>query len=265
MWATAQVTQFTAPGWQFLNSGSGYLGGTESDGSYVSLKSTDGTDYSTIIETTTATAAQTVNVTVSGGLSTGAVHVWSTDLSTPGSGPQFAQQASITPAGGSYSLTVQPGYIYTLTTTTGQGKGTAASPGRAPCPCRTPTTSPATPPASSPATCPRCRAPSRSGRARAAGPGSASSSRPPVQPIEWDRNSNPYTIGGNLSWANYTVSADALLEQAGAVQLIGRVGPSTRSARPASTSTTSSSATPARGPWCATTPVTRSPRWPAAR
>jgi hypothetical protein len=46
-----------------------------------------------------------------------------------------------------------------------------------------------------------------------------------VQPIEWDGNSNPYTIGGNLSWANYTVSADALMEQAGAVQLIGRAGP----------------------------------------
>jgi hypothetical protein len=45
-----------------------------------------------------------------------------------------------------------------------------------------------------------------------------------VQPIEWDGNSNPYTIGGNLSWANYTVSADVLLEQASAVQLIGRAG-----------------------------------------
>jgi hypothetical protein len=96
-WATAQVTHFTAPGWQFLNSGSGYLGGAETNGSYVSLKSASGTDYSTIIETTTATAAQTVNVTVSGGLSTGAVHVWATDVSTPGSGPQFAQQPTLTP------------------------------------------------------------------------------------------------------------------------------------------------------------------------
>jgi Glycosyl hydrolase family 59/Ricin-type beta-trefoil lectin domain len=127
-WATAQVTQFTQPGWRFLNSGSGYLGGSESNGSYVSFKSTNGSDYSTIIETTTASSAQTVNVSVAGGLSTGTVHVWATDVSTPGSGPQFAQQASITPSNGSYSLTVQPGYVYTLTTTTGQGKGTAASP-----------------------------------------------------------------------------------------------------------------------------------------
>src|SRR6202020_675627 len=45
-----------------------------------------------------------------------------------------------------------------------------------------------------------------------------------VEPIEWDNNAAPYTIGGNLSWSNYTVSADALMEQAGAGQLLGRVG-----------------------------------------
>jgi hypothetical protein len=45
-----------------------------------------------------------------------------------------------------------------------------------------------------------------------------------VQPIEWDGNSNPYAIGGSLSWSNYTVAADALLKQAGSVQLLGRAG-----------------------------------------
>jgi hypothetical protein len=45
-----------------------------------------------------------------------------------------------------------------------------------------------------------------------------------VKPIEWDNGANLYTIGGGLNWANYTVSADALMEQAGAVQLLGRVG-----------------------------------------
>jgi hypothetical protein len=224
LWATAQVTQFTAPGWQFLNTGSGYLGGSESNGSYVSLKSTDGTDYSTIIETTTATAAQTVNVSVSGGLSTGTVHVWSTNLNAPTAANTFAQQASITPVNGAYSLTVQPGYIYTLTTTTGPGKGTAASP------------------AESTLTLPYSDSfdgdtvgqqprylsqqqgafevePCAGGRS-----GQCVQQQAAVQPIEWDGNSNPYTVGGNLSWANYTVSADALIEQAGAVQLIGRAG-----------------------------------------
>jgi Glycosyl hydrolase family 59/Ricin-type beta-trefoil lectin domain/Concanavalin A-like lectin/glucanases superfamily len=222
LWATAQVTQFTQPGWQFLNSGSGYLGGAETNGSYVSLKSTDGTDYSTIIETTTATAAQTVNVTVSGGLSTGTVHVWATDVNAPTASNTFVQQSSITPSGGAYSLTVQPGYIYTLTTTTGQGKGTAASPAQATLALPYSDTFDSDTVGQQPRYLSQQQGafevePCAGGRS-----GDCVQQQAPAEPVEWDGNSNPYTIGGNLSWANYTVSADALMTQAGAVQLLGR-------------------------------------------
>jgi hypothetical protein len=224
LWATAQVTQFTQPGWQFLNSGSGYLGGAESNGSYVSLKSTNGSDYSTIIETTTASAAQTVNVNVSGGLSTGAVHVWATNLAAPTAANTFAQQASITPTNGSYSLTVQPGYIYTLTTTTGQGKGTAASPAQSTLALPYSDSFDSDTADQQPRYLSQQQGafevePCAGGRA-----GQCVQQQAAIQPIEWDGNSNPYTVGGNLSWANYTVSADALIAQAGAVQLLGRVG-----------------------------------------
>ena len=225
LWATAQVTQFTQPGWRFLNSGSGYLGGSESNGSYVTLKSTDGTDYSTIIETTTATAAQTVNVNVSGGLSTGTVHVWSTNLSAPTAASTFAQQASITPVNGSYSLTVQPGSVYTLTTTTGQGKGTATSPAQTTLPLPYSDTFASDTVGQQPRYLSQMQGafevePCAGGRS-----GNCLQQQAATQPIEWDNNANPYTIGGNLSWANYTVSASALMTQAGAVQLLGRVGP----------------------------------------
>jgi Glycosyl hydrolase family 59/Ricin-type beta-trefoil lectin domain len=224
LWATAQVTQFTAPGWQFLNDGSGYLGGSESNGSYVTLKSTDGTDYSTIIETTTASAAQTVNVAVSGGLSTGTVHEWSTDVNSPTSSSTFVNDGTITPANGAYSLTVQPGYIYTLTTTTGQGKGTAASP--APSTLSLPYSDSFA--GDTVGQQPRYLSqmqgafevePCTGGRS-----GNCLQQQSATTPIEWDNGANPYTIGGNLSWADYTVSASALMEQAGAVQLLGRVG-----------------------------------------
>ena len=57
LWASAQVTQFTQPGWHFLNSSaSAYLGGNRANGSYVSLKSPNNTDYSTIYETSAAVA-----------------------------------------------------------------------------------------------------------------------------------------------------------------------------------------------------------------
>ncbi len=224
LWATAQVTQFTQPGWQFLNSGSGYLGGSESNGSYVTLKSTDGTDYSTIIETTTATAAQTVTVNVSGGLSTGAVHVWSTDLSAPTAANTFAQQASITPVNGSYSLTVQPGFVYTLTTTTGQGKGTAAGPAQKTLPLPYSDTFASDTVGQQPLYLSQMQGAFEVEPCAAGRSGNCLQQQAATQPIEWDNNATPYTIGGNLSWANYTVSAEAMMEQAGAVQLLGRVG-----------------------------------------
>ncbi|MEY9841655.1 hypothetical protein ABH941_006935 [Streptacidiphilus sp. EB103A] len=224
LWATAQVTQFTAPGWQFLNTGSGYLGGSESNGSYVSLKSSSGGNYSTVIETTTATAAQTVTVNVSGGLSTGAVHVWATNLSASAATGGMVQQSDITPSGGSYSLTVQPGYIYTLTTTTGQGKGTAASP------AQSALTLPYSDTFDSDTTDQQPRYLSQQQGAFEVEPcaggrsGSCVAQQALVKPIEWDGDANPYTIGGSLGWTNYTVAADALIKTAGSVQLLGRAG-----------------------------------------
>ncbi|HEX4832588.1 MAG TPA: ricin-type beta-trefoil lectin domain protein [Trebonia sp.] len=227
-WATAQVTQFTAPGWQFLDSGSGYLGGAESNGSYVTLKSPDNSDYSTIIETTTATAPQTVTVNVSGGLPAGAVHVWATDVNAPGSGPQFARQADLTPAGGSYSLTVQPGYIYTLTTTAGQGKGTATSP--APAHLALPYSDNF----DADATDSEARylsdmqgsyevQPCADGHA-----GQCVQQMAPVKPIEWQGDSDAYALLGDLDWANYTITADADLRQAGTAELWGRANAQSR-------------------------------------
>jgi len=223
-WATAQVTQFTSPGWQFLDDGSGYLGGVESNGSYVTLKSTDGTDYSTILETTTATAAQTATFTVSGGLSTGEVHVWSTDLNSNNPADYFVHSSDITPSNGTYSLTMQPGYIYTVTTTTGQGKGTATSPAKAALPL------PYSDNFDSYATGGEAKylsdqngsfevRPCTGGRS-----GQCVTQMAAQEPINWDAASNPYTTLGDLSWTDYKVSIDALMEQSGAVQLLGRVG-----------------------------------------
>ena len=129
-WAMAHVTQFTQPGWSFIASASGYLNNNEqSGGAYMTLRNPASTDYSTILDTTTATAAQTVTFKVSNGLSTGQVQVWRTNLAA---GPEawFIRQASVTPDGsGSYTLTVQPNSIYTVSslpafnTSTNSGSG----------------------------------------------------------------------------------------------------------------------------------------------
>ena len=227
-WAVAQVTQFTQPGWKFVDPASGYLGGDRANGSYITLKSPNGKDYSTILETAGLSAAQTVSVTVNGGLSTGTVHVWSTNLDSSNPDDYLVKQADITPSGGRYSLTLQPGRVYTLTTTTGQGKGGATSP----------TAHSLALPYSDTfdgydvGTEARYVADMQgsfevrnclNGRA-----GRCLQQVAPVKPIEWQGDSDAYTLAGDTTWRDYSVAVDVNLQQAGTVELIGRANTQAR-------------------------------------
>ncbi|NJP44323.1 galactosylceramidase [Streptomyces sp. PRB2-1] len=227
-WATAQVTQFAQPGWTFVDSASGYLGGAESNGSYVTLTSPNRTDYSTILETTTAGAAQTVNVHVQGGLSTGPVHVWATRVNSPSAATDFVHTQDVTPQGGSYSLTLQPGWIYSVTTTTGQGKGTATGP------ASHALALPYSDGFDNDATGTQARylsdmqgsfeaRPCADGRS-----GQCVQQVAPVKPIEWQDDSDAFTLAGDTTWSDYTVTADVDLQQAGMVELFGRAGTQNR-------------------------------------
>jgi len=223
-WALAHTTQFTAPGWKYLDAATGYLGGNRANGSYVSLKSPNNTDYSMVVETVDATVAQTLNLTVTGGLSTGQVHVWATNLNSTNQADFFVHTTDLTPSGGAFSLTVQPGYLYTVTTTTGQGRGTATSP------------------AQGSLNLPYSDdfdgyAAGREARylmdmegafeTTACGAGRSGTcvrQASPQQAIPWKTRTDPYALLGNVAWSNYTVSADVLLEKAGNVSLVGRAG-----------------------------------------
>ncbi len=227
-WAIAQVSQFTAPGWRFIDQASGYLGGDRANGGYVSLKSTNGIDYSTVIETLTATAAQTVTVAVSGGLSTGTVHVWATNLNSGNSADYFVRKADVTPSGGAYTLTLQPGYVYTLTTTTGQGKGTATSPSAHGL---------GLPYAdnfdSYPVNTEARYVADMQGAFEVRGclnghTGMCLQQVAPVKPIEWQGDSDAYALVGDTAWSNYTASIDVNMRQAGTVELLGRANTQAR-------------------------------------
>src|SRR5262249_25727123 len=162
----------------------------------------------TIYETSGATAAQTVNVTVSGGLKTGAVHVWSTDMGSSSSADWFVKQADVTPSGGSYSLTLQPNHIYTVTTTTGQGKGASASPA---------SHGLALPYADNfdgyasrmqPKYTEDMQGSFETRTCAAGRSGECLQQVTPQKPIEWQADSDAYTLIGDTGWTNYTVSLD---------------------------------------------------------
>lgn len=163
-WAIAQLTDFTsAPTslsrWLYQDTGTGYLpvscttGTTTHDcGAYVTLlhqtRATtsdpwQGVGYTTVIESTTANANQTVkfNVTggagVSGGDASLPVHVWSSNFnfSSQFDEPQFwLWHRGDTTASDlrSSGYTIQSGFVYTFTTdTTNASTSTSQAPGSA--------------------------------------------------------------------------------------------------------------------------------------
>jgi hypothetical protein len=120
IWAAAHTTQFSQPGWRYLTSaGASFPGG----GDYVALKSPNGQDWSIILQTIDAKSAQRVDFRVTGGLQARTVHVWETN-----SNKTFEHVADVTASNGTFSYNFDPDSLYSLTSTTGQHKGTATPP-----------------------------------------------------------------------------------------------------------------------------------------
>ena len=118
IWATAHTTQFAQPGWQYLDTASGLL---PQQGSFVSLKSPNGKDWSVVVETIDAKQPQHDDHHGCRRSLGETVHVWETNNQRT-----FEHVADATPVGGKLSYTLDPDSLYTFTTTTGQGRGTAS-------------------------------------------------------------------------------------------------------------------------------------------
>ncbi|MHB1000837.1 MAG: discoidin domain-containing protein [Armatimonadota bacterium] len=220
IWATAHTTQFAQPGWKYIDSGCGLL---TMGGSFVTLKAPDDSgDYSIIIETVDAPyqewlAARTVNFVLSRGLSTSAVHVWRTTESN-----QFEKLADITPVDGTISIGLVGKAIYTLTTTTGQHKGTADIPAEKPFPFpyREDFES------YEPGRLARYISDQHGSFAvveREDGMGKCLRQFSPEKGIEWFTHIDyPLTLVGNDNWTDYEVIADVNVPEKGYASIIGR-------------------------------------------
>lgn len=222
LWTTAQVTQVTRPGWKFVDQASGYLEGERANGSYVTLKSPDNSAYSTIVETSTASSAQTADFTVTGGLPTGTVHIWATDLASGGSG--FVHTGDVTPTDGHFSVTFQPGHVYSLTTTTGQGRGSAVSPPQRHLALPYRDSYEDNTPGREATYLSDMQGSFETVRCAGGRPGRCVRQMAAQQPIEWQDDSDAFALLGDTGWKDYTVSSDVYLEQPGPVELIGRAG-----------------------------------------
>ncbi len=115
LWGYAHYGQFTRVGWRYIDDGCLNLPG---GGSMVTMRDPKTGDYSIITETKGAKKTQTVKVKIAYGLSTDKLCVWYSDASQ-----QFVRLKDITPKGGSFSITLKPDAVYSISTTTGQQKG----------------------------------------------------------------------------------------------------------------------------------------------
>ncbi len=115
LWGYAHYGQFSAVGWQYIDQGCVKL---EGGGSMVMMRNPATDDYSIIIETKDAKSAQSVEVRLPKGLSRKALCVWMSNAQE-----QFVRQQDISQKSGHFTITLEPGTVYSLSTTTGQQKG----------------------------------------------------------------------------------------------------------------------------------------------
>jgi hypothetical protein len=215
LWAIAHTSQFAQPGWKYLNGACGLL---KQGGSYVTLRSPDTNNYSVIIETGDAKTPQTVSFRVGGGLSNGPVHIWRSNEHS-----QFTRQEDIVPVNDSFAVKLESGSIYSLTTTTGQHKGTTQPPSAAefPMPYRDDFEG------YRPGGMAKYFSDQSGTFEVAQRPDGGRCLRQTIarRGIDWDHypTPHPYTIIGSAKWRNYEVACDASIEHSGYVALFGRI------------------------------------------
>lgn len=220
IWAVAHTTQFTQPGWRYLDASSGYFdAATPAQGSYVSLRSPSGDDWSTVIENIGTTEPRTVSLSVTGGLPAEALHVWQTTADD-----WFIQQADLTPAAdGTYTLTIPANSTVTVTTTDGQGKGDAVGnpPSAFPFPYHDSLAdggaSGQTPYFS------QMEGAYEERECQGDREGTCLTQVSPQPAISWAAWKKPAGIIGDLDWNDYRAEVDAWVPDGGTAQVLGRV------------------------------------------
>jgi hypothetical protein len=145
------------------------------------------------------------------------VHIWETNA-----GKTFQEIGDVNPVDGRFTVTLDPDSLYTLTTTAGQEKGTAQPPvnTRFPFPYaddfeQTPDGKTAKYLADQDGAFEAHPCHDRSGKCL--------EQVIERKPIPWGPLPDPFTMAGDASWSDYTLSADLLFGSGSEVSLIGRI------------------------------------------
>ena len=227
IWAIAQTTQFVQPGWRHVLGANGVFG----SGSYDSYVSPDHRNWSLVAENTgrfphQLLADQVITVRLAGGLKSGLVQVWATNLLSANPASWFVRRADLHVSKGVFSYEIPPGYVVSFTSASGQSRQHTAIPAARPLPlpyrARPDGSNEAWGLASQEGAFiyRRCLPPRK---------GECIEQLADSEPVWWQLPASvtplPYAIVGSPGWANYTVSAKVLFTTAqSTVRLIGRFG-----------------------------------------
>ena len=214
IWVTAHTTQFAQPGWQYLDGASGSFG---DDVNYVSLRSPDRKQWSVILETIDAVKPATMTFALKDGLEAATVHIWQTnDTHT------LEEVAKLKAKDGSFTYTFEPGSLYSLTSTTGQGRHEAKIPPPAPFPF---------PYAEDFGSVSIGRSPrflADQDGAFEVNPCTGRQGKCLVQqigrkPTPWFPLPNPFTLAGDMQWRDYAIDVDVQIPKFGLATVMGRI------------------------------------------
>lgn len=219
IWVTAHTTQFVEPGWKYIDSACGYL--PNDSGTYVTLhaplKAKSDADWSVVLETVAANRPQHVTLTIGNGLKTSEVSIWQTNGQR-----SFEKIASLPVRNHEIVYDFEPDGIYTVTSTTGQGKGITSPPAPAAFPF---------PYSDDFESVPQGRTAKFLSDQDGAFEAQACERRSGIclkqqvteKPIPWSTLPAPFTLAGDVKWTNYSVSVDVLIPAQGAATVQGRV------------------------------------------
>jgi len=214
VWAVAHTTQFAEPGWIYMDGACGQFDSNTWRGSHVAMRNPKTGDWSVIMVTG---KKQNVKLNIGPGLKTGLVYLWKSTEKE-----QFIRLKPLRLHKNSIELELEPNSIYTLTSTTGQTKGSFGTP-----PERKPFPFPFTENFDSysygetpryfsdqKGTFETCKSP-RSGICLA--------QIVPKQGILWYDNwlLKPHSLFGDENWQDYAIEADVLIA-GGDVEIGGR-------------------------------------------
>jgi hypothetical protein len=170
-----------------------------------------------VLETIDAKSAQKVTFRLTGGLNADVVHVWETNNVRT-----FEHVADVNVVNGGFDYTFDPDSLYSLTTTTGQGKGTAEPPPASAFPFPYADDFDQTELGKT-AKYLSDQDGAFEVRACDGRPGRCLEQVITEKPIAWSPLPDPFTLAGDETWTDYTVSADIRFLSDSPAVIMGRI------------------------------------------